>query len=94
LILGLCVYRTLTLRRLPAIFLNVALTTGIILFIISAAALFGWVLAAEQIPQRIAELFLALTRNYYALLILINVLLLILGTFMETIASSSSWCSS
>ncbi|MBS1117262.1 MAG: transporter, DctM subunit, partial [candidate division NC10 bacterium] len=58
----------------------------VILFIISAAALFGWVLAAEQIPQRIAELFLAFTRNYYALLILINVLLLILGTFMETIA--------
>jgi len=86
LILGLCVYRTLTLRQLPAIFLNVALTTGIILFIISAAALFGWVLAAEQIPQRIAELFLSLTRDYYALLILINVLLLILGTFMETIA--------
>lgn len=86
LILGLCVYRTLPLRRLPAIFLNVALTTGIILFIISAAALFGWVLAAEQIPQRIAEMFLSLTRNYYALLILINVLLLILGTFMETIA--------
>ena len=49
-------------------------------------ALFGWVLAAEQIPQRIAELFLSLTRNYYALLLLINVLLLILGTFMETIA--------
>jgi len=86
LVLGLCVYRTLTLRRLPAIFLNVALTTGVILFIISAAALFGWVLAAEQIPQRIAEFFLSLTRNYYALLILINVLLLILGTFMETIA--------
>ena len=86
LVLGLCVYRTLTLSRLPAVFLNVALTTGIILFIISAAALFGWVLAAEQIPQRIAEFFLSLTRNYYALLILINVLLLILGTFMETIA--------
>lgn len=86
LVLGLFVYRTLTLRQLPPIFLSVALTTGIILFIISAAALFGWILAAEQIPQRIAELFLSLTRNYYALLVLINVLLLILGTFMETIA--------
>jgi tripartite ATP-independent transporter DctM subunit len=86
LVLGFFVYRTLTLRQLPAVFLSVALTTGIILFIISAAALFGWILAAEQIPQKIAEFFLSLTRNYYALLLLINLLLLILGTFMETIA--------
>ena len=86
LVLGLCVYRTLTLRQLPAIFLRVAETTGIILFIISAAALFGWILAAEQIPQKMAEFFLGITRDYYALLLLINVLLLILGTFMETIA--------
>jgi tripartite ATP-independent transporter DctM subunit len=86
LVLGLCVYRTLTLRQLPSIFLRVAETTGIILFIISAAALFGWILAAEQIPQKMAEFFLGITRDYYALLALINVLLLILGTFMETIA--------
>ncbi|MFB3816760.1 MAG: TRAP transporter large permease [Candidatus Methylomirabilales bacterium] len=84
--LGMAVYRTLSPRQLWSIFLQVALTTGIILFIISAAALFGWILAAEQIPQRMAEFFLAITRNYYALLVLINLLLLILGTFMETIA--------
>jgi tripartite ATP-independent transporter DctM subunit len=86
LVLGLWVYRTLSLSQLPGILLRVAETTGIILFIISAAALFGWILAAEQIPQKIAELFLSLTRNYYVLLLLINALLLVLGTFMETIA--------
>jgi len=86
LVLGLFVYRTLKVSQLPRIFLQVAETTGIILFIISAAALFGWILAAEQIPQLMAEFFLSITRNYYSLLILINVLLLILGTFMETIA--------
>lgn len=86
LVLGLWVYRTLKVSQLPAVFLQVAETTGIILFIISAAALFGWILAAEQIPQRLAEFFLSITKNYYALLILINILLLILGTFMETIA--------
>ncbi|HTX55247.1 MAG TPA: TRAP transporter large permease [Candidatus Baltobacteraceae bacterium] len=86
LILGLFVYRSLMLSQLPGIFLRVAETTGIILFIISAAALFGWILAAEQIPQRMAEFFLSISHNYYVLLILINVLLLILGTFMETIA--------
>jgi C4-dicarboxylate transporter DctM subunit len=86
LILGLWVYRTLRLSQLPQLFLRVAETTGIILFIISAAALFGWILAAEQIPQRMADFFLDISRNYYVLLILINVLLLILGTFMETIA--------
>jgi C4-dicarboxylate transporter, DctM subunit len=86
LVLGLFVYKTLTLDRLPGIFLQVAKTTGIILLIISAAALFGWILAAEQIPQKIVDLFLSITRDYYYLLILINVLLLVLGTFMETIA--------
>jgi tripartite ATP-independent transporter DctM subunit len=85
-VLGLCVYRTLRLSQLPAIFLRVAETTGIILFIIAAAALFGWILAAEQIPQLMAQLFLGITQNYFLLLILINTLLLILGTFMETIA--------
>ncbi len=86
LILGLFVYRSLKVFQLPSIFLRVAETTGIILFIIAAAALFGWILAAEQIPQRMAEFFLSISRNYYVLVILINVLLLILGTFMETIA--------
>jgi tripartite ATP-independent transporter DctM subunit len=86
LLLGLFVYRSLRLSQLPGIFLRVAETTGIILFIISAAALFGWILAAEQIPQRLAAFFLSISQNYYVLLILINVLLLILGTFMETIA--------
>jgi tripartite ATP-independent transporter DctM subunit len=86
LILGLFVYRTLKFSQLPSIFLRVAETTGIILFIIAAAALFGWILAAEQIPQTMAEFFLSISRNYYVLLMLINVLLLILGTFMETIA--------
>ena len=86
LVLGLFIYRSLKLSQLPGIFLRVAETTGIILFIISAAALFGWILAAEQIPQRLAAFFLSISQNYYVLLILINVLLLILGTFMETIA--------
>ena len=86
LVLGLFVYRSLKLSQLPAIFLRVAETTGIILFIISAAALFGWILAAEQIPQKLAAFFLSISQDYYVLLILINVLLLILGTFMETIA--------
>ena len=86
LVLGLFVYRSLKLSQLPGIFLRVAETTGIILFIISAAALFGWILAAEQIPQRLAAFFLSISQNYYVLLILIDVLLLILGTFMETIA--------
>jgi C4-dicarboxylate transporter, DctM subunit len=86
LVLGLFVYRSLKLSQLPGIFLRVAETTGIILFIISAAALFGWILAAEQIPQRLAAFFLSISQNYYVLLVLINVLLLILGTFMETIA--------
>jgi C4-dicarboxylate transporter DctM subunit len=86
LVLGMVIYRTLPFSRLPSIFLEVVKTSGIVLFIISAAALFGWILAAEQIPQQIAHFFLSITRDYYLLLILINFVFLLLGTFMETIA--------
>ncbi len=86
LFLGFAVYRTLQLNRLPALILSTVETSATILLIIGAASLFGWVLASEQIPQRFADAFLSLTTNYYVILLLINLMLLFLGIFMETIA--------
>lgn len=54
------------------------------MFIIANANLVGWVMAFEQIPQAIAQLFLSLTENRYVFLILVAVLLLIVGLFLET----------
>jgi tripartite ATP-independent transporter DctM subunit len=60
--------------------------TAMIMFIVTTASVFGWILAREQIPQIIAGFFLDVTRNPVLMLLILNVLFLILGMFMETLA--------
>jgi len=86
LVLGVVVYRTLPLRRLPGIFREAVNISAVVGFIVACASLFSWVLAREQVPQRIAAAFLDLSRDPDILLAIINVLLLVLGCFMEGIA--------
>ena len=66
--------------------MEVARTSAVVLFIIAAASLFGWILTAEDIPQKLATAILYVSDNYWVILLLFNLLLLILGMFMETIA--------
>ncbi|HEX9278626.1 MAG TPA: TRAP transporter large permease [Casimicrobiaceae bacterium] len=86
LVVGKFVYRTLTWSMLPRILLSTAKETAVILVIVGAAAPFSWILGIEQAPQLIAETVKQLTSNPWVLLLLLNVVLLILGMFMETIA--------
>jgi len=86
LLLSMFVYRKLTWRRFFEICLETARTSAVVLFLIAAASLFGWVLAAENIPQMVAKAMLSISTNYWVVLILFNILLLVLGMFMETIA--------
>ena len=86
LFLGIFIYRTIKINQLPGMILSTVETSATILFIIASASIFGWVLAAEQIPQHFAEGLFSLTNNYYLVIFLINIMLLILGMFMETIA--------
>jgi len=55
-------------------------------FIVACASLFGWVLAREQVPQQLAAWFLGFSREPWVLLTIINILLLVLGCFMEGMA--------
>ncbi len=87
LLVGLFVYRGLTVRALPKILVDTAITTASLMVLIGLANLFGWILTSEQIPQLIATFLLTLTQNKYLILLLINILLLFVGTFMETIAA-------
>jgi len=64
----------------------VAKTSAVVLFIISAASLFGWILTSQDIPQKIAAAILSVSNNYWMVLIFFNLMLLVLGTFMETTA--------
>ncbi|MGI6783110.1 MAG: TRAP transporter large permease [Aminivibrio sp.] len=86
LILSKYVYKKLSWGRFFAICLDTARTSAVVLFLIGSASLFGWILSAENIPQKVASAMFSLSTNYWVLLILFNFLLLVLGMFMETIA--------
>ncbi|RKX88013.1 MAG: C4-dicarboxylate ABC transporter permease [Spirochaetes bacterium] len=86
-IVGKFVYKELELKQIPKMMMDSAVLASIILFIISAASIFGWILTMENIPQIIGNYIVNLTSNKILLLLLINFMLLIAGTFMETTVS-------
>lgn len=86
-VVGLFVYKGFTLKDLPKLMVEAAIGSGALVLLVGFANVFGWILTSEQIPQTIAAAMLAVTTNKYAILLLVNVLLLIVGTFMETIAA-------
>jgi len=88
LIVGYFIYRGFKLRQLINFSYESAKTTGMIFFIVAAASIFSWILATEQVPAMIASAVLGLTDNTILILLLINILLLLSGTFMEMTAST------
>lgn len=86
LIVGLFVYRELPIRDLPKVILEAGIGTAKIMFIIANAQLFAWVLAYAKIPQMILAGFNTLKLPTFVIFLLINLILLIAGTFMETSA--------
>ncbi|USG64690.1 TRAP transporter large permease [Brevibacillus ruminantium] len=87
LIVGLFVYRTLKLSHLPKILLHTGIITASITFIIATSNILGWSLAIEQLPQKIASVMLAISDSPIVILLLINVLLLIVGMFLDITAA-------
>lgn len=85
-ILAMFVYKELRWKDLKAVMTRSAITSAVILFIISAAAPFGWILTMEKIPVLLSGFITGFTDSKVLIMIMISVLLLILGTFMETIA--------
>ncbi|MBW2306076.1 MAG: TRAP transporter large permease [Deltaproteobacteria bacterium] len=84
---GLLVFRKIRLRDLPQVFIRSSITTGMVMMIISTASIFRYLLTIDQVPQKVAEIFLSITNNPYVLFMLINVLLLVVGTFMDTLGA-------
>ncbi len=84
---GLLVYRELPIRLVPKIFIDSAISSAAILALVGFANVFGWILVSERIPQMIASAVLSITENKYLVILLINLLLLFVGMFMETIAA-------
>ena len=85
--IGLFVYGELKLKMIPKIILESAKMTASLMVLVGFANLFAWIMTVEEIPQMIAHGLLSITENKIILLLLINLLLLFVGAFMETIAS-------
>ena len=83
LILGVFIYKELTLSELIKVILAVAKNSAAIMIIISMASVFAYVLAYQGIAQSVAQFILAITNNKYIVLFIINILLIIVGCFME-----------
>ncbi len=76
-------YREINLQKLPKVFLDSAVTTAIVMLLIGASMAMSWVLSYEHIPQEISTGLLGLTNNKIIILLLINIILLMVGIFMD-----------
>lgn len=84
LILGLFVYRELDPRKLFGLFVDCAKSTGQVLFVVACASLFTWVITVAQVPQAVSAAIAGVATNKFVLLLIINIILLIAGTFIDT----------
>ena len=85
LFLAAVVYRELKLTDLPKIAYFTVRTTGVVALVIAAASAFAWVLTALRIPESVTVLMVSITKEPWQFLLIVNVLLLLLGTFLEAI---------
>jgi len=83
LILSVLFYKEVKLKDLPKILLNSATTTAIVMLLIGTSMAMSWVMAYENIPQNVAQVLITLSENKIVILIIINLILLFVGTFMD-----------
>ena len=87
LFLGLVRYRSMSLRALAQATFETVETTASVLFIVTAASIFAWLLTTTQAAQMLADWILGVTQNKWVFLLLANVLILFVGCFIDTIAA-------
>lgn len=83
LILALVFYRQVTIHDLPDILLQTVMTTAIVMLLIGTSMGMSWVMSFERIPQAVSEGLLAVSDNKIVILIIINLILLFVGIFMD-----------
>ncbi len=87
LFLGLVRYRSMTLKTLAKATFDTIETTASVLFIVTAASIFAWLLTTTQAAQALADWILSITSNKWVFLLLANLLILFVGCFIDTIAA-------
>ena len=87
LILGLFVYREFSVRDLPRLILDTVETSGVVMALVMTASLLGYCITIARIPQEFGGWLTSLTTNPLVYLLIVNVLLLVVGCFMEALAA-------
>ncbi|MGI6455205.1 MAG: TRAP transporter large permease [bacterium] len=82
-VLAVLIYREVKWSELPGILLDTATTTAIVMLLIGTSIAMSWIMSYENIPQNISAGLISLTDNRFIILLLINVILLAVGTFMD-----------
>ena len=85
--LGMAVYRTLSLKKLIKVSMETAETTALIQPIVAGASIFGYLITLTKVTDNVSALVLSITTTPWIVLLLVNIFLLIVGCFMETIAA-------
>jgi len=86
-LVGVFVYKEIRWTDLPAALVKAALTTGVVMFVVAASGIFGWLLAAARAPVVAAQFLTSLTDNRFMIFLIVIVFLLIVGGLMEEAAS-------
>ena len=87
LLISLLVYRELRLRDLPELMLKAASISAAVMMIIATASVFSWLIASQNIPTLLAEQLRQISDSPYVFLMIVNILLLLIGMFMESISA-------
>jgi tripartite ATP-independent transporter DctM subunit len=83
LLVGVGLHREIPLRRLPDILLRSAKTTAVVMLLVGTSQALSWALAYERVPQTVSAALLDLSRDPVVILVIVNVLLLVVGMFMD-----------
>lgn len=86
-LVGFFVYKELTVKRLIECMKSTVVSSAAIMVLVGLANVFAYILTKEQIPQMVADTMLSMTTNKYIILLMVNLLLIFVGMFMETIAA-------
>lgn len=87
LFIGFFIYRELTLKKLYDILVAAGIQTAVVMFIVSAASVYAYIITTEQIASQVSDMMLGISDNKIIILLLINIILLIAGMFIDAISA-------
>jgi len=87
LFIGFFIYKELTLKKMYSILVTSSIQTAVVMFIVSAASVYAYIITTEQVAKQISVLMFALTDNKIIILLIVNVMLLIAGMFIDAISA-------